>query len=105
MHEEDYFIEHDLPIQWGYRPIPLCSLKMNVPRIPKHSEPSNMARLPSYIQTCRKVLHLEVDKQDIDLVTHIVKFAKPLPPVVGYTCPPNGGCRLAIYTRRYPPGG
>ena len=43
MHAEDYFIENDLPIQWGYRPLPLCTLKMNVSRIPKHSEPVNMA--------------------------------------------------------------
>ena len=49
---------------------------MNVPRIPKHSEPVNMSRLPSDIQTCRKVLHLEVDKTDIELVTHLVNYAK-----------------------------
>jgi hypothetical protein len=76
MHQEDYFIDHDLPMQWGYRPLPLCSLKMNVPRIPKHSEPANMARLPSNIQTCRRVLHLEVDKQEIEFITHLTNFAK-----------------------------
>jgi hypothetical protein len=72
MHKEDYFLDRDLPMRWGYCPLPLCSLRMNVPRIPRHSEPVNMSRLPSDIQTCRKVLHLEVDKTDIELVTHLV---------------------------------
>ena len=76
MHKEDYFLERDLPMNWGYRPLPLCSLRINVPRIPKHSEPSNMARLPSNIQTCRRVLHLEVDKSELELVSHLVKYAK-----------------------------
>ena len=76
MHHEDYFLDHDLPIEWGYRPLPLCSLRINVPRIPKHSEPTNMAKLPSNIQTCRKVLHLEVDKHDLEFVEHLVKYAK-----------------------------
>jgi hypothetical protein len=43
IHNEDYFIEHDLPIRWGYCPLPLCSLRMSIPRIPKHSEPTNVA--------------------------------------------------------------
>ena len=76
MNEEDYFIEHDLPINWGYQPLPLCSLRTNVPRIPKHSEPVNMSRLPSNIQTCRRVLHLEIDKNDQELVSHLVKYSK-----------------------------
>ena len=76
MHQEDYFLDRDLPMRWGYCPLPLCNLRMNIPRIPRHSEPVNMARLPSDIQTCRKVLHLEVDKSDLDLVTHLVKYAK-----------------------------
>ena len=76
MHETDYFLDHDLPMNWGYKPLPLCSLRTNVPRIPKHSEPVNMARLPSNIQTCRRVLHLEIDKSDSELVTHLVKFSK-----------------------------
>ena len=54
MRESDYFLDRDLPISWGYDPLPLCSLRMNVPRIPKHSEPTNMSRLPANIQTCRK---------------------------------------------------
>ena len=76
MHKEDYFLDRDLPLNWGYRSLPLCSLRTNVPRIPKHSEPTNMSRLPSNIQTCRRVLHLEVDKNDLELVTHLVKYAK-----------------------------
>ena len=76
MHETDYFLDHDLPMNWGYRPLPLCSLRTNVPRIPKHSEPVNMARLPSNIQTCRRVLHLEIAKADLELVTHLVNFSK-----------------------------
>lgn len=76
MHEADYFLDHDLPMNWGYKPLPLCSLRTNVPRIPKHSEPVNMARLPSNIQTCRRVLHLEIDKADLELVTHLVNFSK-----------------------------
>ena len=76
MNDSDYFIDHDLPINWGYKPLPLCSLRTNVPRIPKHSEPVNMSRLPSNIQTCRRVLHLEIDKTDLELVSHLVKFAK-----------------------------
>jgi hypothetical protein len=35
-----------------------------------------MAKLPSNIQTCRKVLHLEVDKHDLEFVEHLVKYAK-----------------------------
>ncbi len=31
MHKEDYFLDRDLPIRWGYCPLPLCSLRMNVP--------------------------------------------------------------------------
>ena len=76
MHETDYFLDHDLPMNWGYKPLPLCSLRTNVPRIPKHSEPINMARLPSNIQTCRRVLHLEIDKTDLEMVSHLVNFAK-----------------------------
>ena len=76
MHKEDYFLDRDLPIRWGYCPLPLCSLRMNVPQIPKHSEPTNMSHLSSDIQTCRKVIHLEVDKQHHDLVTHLVSYAK-----------------------------
>jgi len=76
MHHEDYFIDRDLPMRWGYSPLPLISLRMNVPRIPKHSEPTNMSRLPSNIQTCRRVLHLEVDKNELDFVTHLVQYAK-----------------------------
>jgi hypothetical protein len=76
MHQEDYFIDRDLPMRWGYSPLPLVSLRMNVPRIPKHSEPTNMSRLPSNIQTCRRVLHLEVDKSELELVTHLVQYAK-----------------------------
>jgi hypothetical protein len=76
LHQEDYFIERDLPIRWGYSPIPLCSLLMNVPQIPKHSEPTNMSRLSSNIQTCRRVLHLEVDKSELEFVTHLVQYAK-----------------------------
>lgn len=76
MRESDYFLDRDLPISWGYDPLPLCSLRMNVPRIPKHSEPTNMSRLPANIQTCRKVIHLEVDKKDVERVGHLVNFAK-----------------------------
>ena len=76
MNEEDYFLDHDLPINWGYKPLPLCSLRTNVPRIPKHSEPANMSRLPSNIQTCRRVIHLEIDKKDQEIVSHLVKYAK-----------------------------
>jgi hypothetical protein len=76
MNEEDYFIHQDLPINWGYKPLPLCSLRTNVPRIPKHSEPVNMSRLPSNIQTCRRVLHLEIDKKDQEFVSHLVKYTK-----------------------------
>ena len=76
MHQEDYFFNRDLPLEWGYCPLPLCSLCMNVPRIPKHSEPNTMAKLPSNIQTCRKVLHLEINKKDLEFVEHLVSFAK-----------------------------
>jgi hypothetical protein len=31
MHETDYFFDHDLPMNWGYKPLPLCSLRTNVP--------------------------------------------------------------------------
>lgn len=76
MNDDDYFLHHDLPINWGYKTLPLCSLRTNVPRIPKHSEPANMSRLPSNIQTCRRVLHLEIDKKDQELVSHLVNYAK-----------------------------
>ncbi len=35
-----------------------------------------MSRLPSNIQTCPRVLHLEIDKTDLELVSHLVKYAK-----------------------------
>ncbi len=76
MHQEDYFVTRDLPRRWGYCFLLLCSLRMNVPRIPKHSEPVIMLKLPASIQTCRKVLHLEVDKRQLDFITHLVQYAK-----------------------------
>ncbi len=35
-----------------------------------------MSKLPSHIQTCRKVLHLEVDKKEVEMITHLVQYAK-----------------------------
>jgi hypothetical protein len=63
MHQEDYFVSQDLPLHWGFCPLPLCNLHINISWIPKHSKTVNMAKLPNNIQTCRKVLHLEVDKK------------------------------------------
>ena len=46
------------------------------PRILKHSESTNMSKLPASIQTCRKVLDLEVDKSEVDFINHLVQYAK-----------------------------
>ena len=35
-----------------------------------------LTKLPSHLQACRQYLHLEIDKQDVDWVKHLVKNAK-----------------------------